>query len=129
MKNVTPSKRRVISSDHSSHEVVGECGSLPEGVVNVERNCALRDCLVGTKAAKEVHRVEKVADMAFYKQATTSEVIAAAITRKISVLEDHNLILFMTAPDANGVQIPRSARVHEVTATTGAQEAKKAISC
>jgi len=104
VKTTTPSKRKAISSNRGSHEAGGECESAADGKVGAEGNQALRDRPIGTKAAKENHKADKVADSAFHKQATTSELMAEAVMRKVGALEDHNLILLMTAPDAHGVQ-------------------------
>ncbi len=73
-------------------------------MVTTERNEALQDHPLGTKATKEYHRAEKVVERAFYKQVATSEVMAEAIMRKVGALEDHNLTLLMTILNAHGVQ-------------------------
>ena len=72
------SKRKSISSTHNSAEVVLEAGSIVEGEAKLEKNRVLLRRLLGSKAAKLVHRNKKEKEHQGHAQAeATSELVAA----------------------------------------------------
>jgi hypothetical protein len=57
-----------------------------------------KERLVGTKAAKDAQRADKVHERAALTQAKAAEKMAEATLRKAASLEYHNMLLLFTAP-------------------------------
>lgn len=76
----------------------------------------------GTKAAKDAHKAAKTRDGVLYAQAVAIEVMAAAAVHKAALLEEHNLILLMTAPDVDGQP---TTTAQELLALCQAEELRK----
>jgi hypothetical protein len=100
--NVTPSKRRASTSDQGpgveSADTTSNLHSAPEMAGSAWQGA----CPTRTKAAKEAQKNLKVKEAAAYKQAKATELLAEAALRKTALMEEHNLILLMTATDAQG---------------------------
>jgi hypothetical protein len=98
--NVMPSKRRASTSDHGhgveSADTTSNLHNTPEMAGSAWQGTRP----TGTKAAKEAQKNLKVKEAAAYKQAKAMEVLAKAALRKTALMEEHNLILLITATDA-----------------------------
>ena len=97
-RQITPSKRKSLSSEYKS-----QAGTMESvGVVDspLKSNVSLRDRPMGTKVAKEAQRSNKIFENAANRQAMATEAIADAQIRKVSVLEDQNMILLMQTIDS-----------------------------
>jgi hypothetical protein len=98
----TPSKRKTTSSEHESNEIGVKSESVVEGTTNSEENRALKVRPGGTRAAKEVQKTGKQWEGAMYAHAAVSEVMAQAMMRKATMLEDHNMLMLVTLPESLG---------------------------
>ena len=100
--NVTPSKKRASTSNHGpgieSAETTSNLHNAPEMAGNAWQGARS----TGTKAAKEAQKNLKAKKAAAYKQAKAIEVLTKATLRKTALMEEHNLILLITATDAQG---------------------------
>ena len=96
-RQLTLLKRKSVSSEHESQTDTTES----VGVVDspLKSNVLLRDRLTGTKAAKEVQRSNDFFKNAANRQAMATEAIADTLIRKVSILEDQNMIIIMQIID------------------------------
>jgi hypothetical protein len=92
------SKRKSSSSAHNSAEDVLEARSVVEDEAELERNWVLLRRLLGSKAAKLVHRNEKEKEHQGHAQAEATSELAVAQMRKVACLKDQNLLFLITAP-------------------------------
>ena len=98
-RQLTLLKRKSVSSEHESQTDTTES----VGVVDspLKSNVLLRDRPTGTKAAKEVQRSNDFFENAANRQAMATEAIADALIRKVSILEDQNMIIIMQIIDSS----------------------------
>jgi hypothetical protein len=101
-RQTTPSRRVSGSSDHESQS--GSQLDIQNGVSAVDTtgeattSMTFKERPVGTKAAKDAQRADKVHERAALTQAKAAEKMAEATLRKAASLEYHNMLLLFTAP-------------------------------
>jgi hypothetical protein len=86
------------SSDQESHRE--DAGTVTEGAPDMDQARQFRGRPGGSKAAKEVVRQGKIKEGAAWAQATATQVMAEAMLRKAASMEDQNMLLLFTSPEA-----------------------------
>jgi hypothetical protein len=100
--NVTLSKRRASTSNHGPGVESADTTSNLHSAQEMAGSAWQGARPTRTKVAKEAQKNLKVKEATAYKQAKATELLAEAALRKTALIEEHNLILLMTATDAQG---------------------------
>ena len=94
----TPSRRPGLgSSEQVSGIGVTDSGGSWHGDVQPATHVSFPGRPVGTKAAKEALKEARITDRAALAQAQATKNLASAPLKKVTVLEDHNLLLLMNS--------------------------------
>ena len=127
-KPPTPKRKEPCeSSDRESHRE--DAGTVTEGAPDMDQAMHFRGRPGGSKAAKEVVRQGKIKEGAAWAQATATQVMAEATLRKAASMEDQNMLLLFTSPEAlttpeavEYLRLRRGEELHKLQRRLAAEE-------